>query len=57
VLALAASWYLGELDNLLPGIASSESVLGHDAPIVKARKHADAAAAKPEPPAAKPAAK
>jgi hypothetical protein len=59
VLALAVTWYLGKLDNLLPGMASSESVLGDNAPIVKARKHAQAAAAKAETPApaGKPAAK
>jgi hypothetical protein len=51
LLALAGTWYVGKLDRFLPDAATSSSVLGDDAPVVKAEKarlkaEADVAAAK-----------
>jgi hypothetical protein len=51
VLVLAGAWYVGKLDRFLPDAVTTRSVLGDDAPVVKAEKakaqaEADAAAAK-----------
>jgi len=51
ILALAGAWYVGKLDKYLPDVVTTRSVLGDEAPVVKAEKakekaEADAAAAK-----------
>jgi len=52
ILVLGGSWYLGKLDEYLPGRVTSVEVLGEHAPVVKKAMRAAEAAAKAAAPAA-----